>query len=300
MKKTKKNRGIQSLKNRYGLMFISPWILGIILFFVIPIFQSVIYSFSKMTVSASGILIEYNGLNNYRNILLIDPNYLNWVKESINSFLYSFPIILFLSLVIALLLNQNFRGRLFFRALYFIPVIIATSQVIKLVFATTDNNMVEAGVSDALSSNMVSIDSIAEMFDIGYKLRELINDVIAKIFDLIWSCGIQIVLFIAGLQSIPSVLYEASRVEGATKWEEFWFITFPMLSRITLLVSVFTMVEILTNARTKLVEEVYASMNGGIYDKTSAMLWFYFIIVGAIMGIFVLLYQKILVKHWDS
>ncbi len=300
MKRKKKNRGIEELKGRYGLMFISPWILGIVIFFLLPIVQSIIYSFSEMTVTSSGIVTEFLGIDNYKEILLRDINYMPWLEESIISFFYSLPIILLLSLVLALILNQKFRGRLFFRALYFLPVIIATGGVIKLIFETTASDVSGMGVSDSFSSGMFSIDDIVIWLNLESEIAVYIQTVISKIFDLIWNCGIQIILFLAGLQSVPASLYEASKVEGATKWEEFWFITFPMLSRVTLLVAVFTMVDLITNERATLISEVYSMMRSGIYDVTSAMLWFYFLVSGAIMGFVVLLYNRFLMKRWEA
>ena len=300
MKRKKKNRGIEELKGRYGLMFISPWILGIVIFFLLPIVQSVIYSFSEMTVTASGIVTKFLGIDNYKEILLSDINYMPWLEESIVSFFYSLPIILLLSLVLALILNQKFRGRLFFRALYFLPVIIATGGVIKLIFQTTASDVSGMGVSDSFSSGMFSIDDIVIWLNLESEIAVYIQTVISKIFDLIWNCGIQIILFLAGLQSVPTSLYEASKVEGATKWEEFWFITFPMLSRVTLLVTVFTMVDLITNERATLISEVYSMMRSGIYDITSAMLWFYFLVSGAIMGLIVFLYNRFLMKRWEA
>ena len=107
-------------------------------------------------------------------------------------------------------------------------------------------------------------------------------------------------MFLSGLQSIPPTLYEASKVEGATKWEEFWFITFPMLSRITLLVGVFTMVELFINQRNPLIEQVYLKIYGTQYDVSSAMIWFYFLVVAAVMGIVMFLFTKFVVKRYES
>ena len=200
---------------------------------------------------------------------------------------------------LALILNQKFRGRLFFRALYFLPVIISTGAVMNLIFMTTSGDMSEAGVSASYSANMISAEDIVRLLDIEGDIATMITSTISKIFDLVWSCGIQIVLFLAGLQSVPQSFFEASRVEGATKWEEFWFITFPMLSRVTLLVTVFTMVELITSERTTLIKSVYKMMQGGQYDTTSAMLWFYFLICGGIMAVIVFLYQRCLVRRWE-
>jgi ABC-type sugar transport system permease subunit len=230
---------------------------------------------------------------------LADANYEQWLSGSVTSYLYSLPIILLLSMSLALILNQKFKGRLFFRALYFLPVIISTGAVINLIFKTTSSDMSNIGVSDAYSSNMVSVDDIVKLLDIKGEIAQYITVTISKMFDLVWSCGIQIVLFLAGLQSVPSSFFEASRIEGATKWEEFWFITFPMLSRVTLLVTIFTMVELITSERTTLIKNVYSMMRTGNYDETSAMMWFYFLICGGMMGLLVFLYNRFLMKRWE-
>ena len=299
MKKPKKNRGILELKSRYGYLFTMHWIIGIVIFFALPLIQSIIFSFSEIEVISGGIDINLTGLANYKQILLVDANYETWLTSSITSYLYSLPLIILLSMSLALILNQKFRGRLFFRALYFLPVIISTGAVINLIFKTTSSDMSNIGVSDAYSANMISVDDIVKLLDIQGEVAKYITVTISKIFDLVWSCGIQIVLFLAGLQSVPQSFFEASRVEGATKWEEFWFITFPMLSRVTLLVTVFTMVELITSERTTLIKNVYSMMRTGNYDETSAMMWFYFLICGGIMALIVFLYTRFLMKRWE-
>lgn len=300
MKKLKKNRGIDAIKDKYGQLFTTPWFIGIIIFFLIPMAQSIYFSFSEVTVVPGGMDISFVGLKNYKNILLEDPDYLKNLSEAITSFLYQVPVILLLSLVLALFLNQKFRGRLFFRALFFLPVIIATGTVITWLFKTTDSDLNNLGVSESYTASMFSVKDIINWLQIDGRIAEYITRTISKIFDLIWSCGIQTVLFLAGLQSIPGTLYEASRVEGATKWEEFWFITFPMLSRVTLLVTVFTIVEQMTSTRIRMVSKTYSMMTAGTYDKTSAMLWFYFLVVGGLMGILLLIYERAFMRRWDN
>ncbi len=299
MMKKKKYRSIEQLKSRYGYGFTSMWIIGFILFFAYPVFQSVWYSFCSVSISVDGVATKFAGIDNYKYILNGHPEYMNWLTADLSTVLYSLPIILLLSLVLALLLNQKFRGRLFFRALYFVPVIIASGVVIKLMFKTTSNELTQAGVTAALTDSMFSIEDVIGWLNMPDKVAQVIKDIINNIFDLLWSCGIQTVLFISGLQSIPRTLYEASKVEGATKWEEFWFITFPSLGNVTLLVAVYTMVDIFTNERNTLIEKTYAMINNGIYDETSAMLWIYFISAGAIMGLILFLYNRFLLKRWN-
>ena len=298
MKKTK-YRSIEQLKSRYGYMFVALWIVGFILFFAYPIILSVWYSLCEVTLSADGVQTVFVGFENYKYWLGADPNFSKWLTTDVTSMIYSLPIILLVSLVLALLLNKKFPGRLFFRALYFIPVIIATGVVLKLMFQTTSEDLAGAGVSAALTDSMFSVEDILSWLDMPDQVAAYVKLVINNIFDLLWNCGIQTVLFIAGLQSIPHTLYEASKVEGATKWEEFWFITFPSLGSVILLVGVFTMVDLFTNSRNVLIDKAYNLIYTGNFDGSSAMLWIYFVVVGVIMGFVLFLYNRFLLKRWS-
>ena len=295
----RRNQGITKLKSRYGLLFVAPWLIGFILFFAMPAMQSILYSFSDVQLTGEGLQISLVGLKHYRYALLENPNYVTNMWSSVGTILYSLPFILLISLVLALILNQKFRGRLFFRALFFLPVIISTGIVLNLMFLTTGSDMTGASASESLTGNMFSVADVISVLNLPSVISDYVEQVINSIFDLIWSSGIQIVLFIAGLQAIPASLYEASRVEGATKWEEFWFITFPMLSQVTLLVALFTMVEQLTSSRNALVNQLFQLMKAGLYDETSAVLWAYFVIVSAVMGLVLGLYNRILIKRWS-
>lgn len=298
--KRRKSHGIEELKSRYGLMFILPWIIGLIMFFFVPIVQSLIYSFSDVAVGSNGVQTTWVGLEHYITLLKSDPDYTSLLTQSLGELAYSLPIILVLSLILAMILNQEFCGRLFFRALYFLPVIIASGYVMNLIFMTTDESLTEMGASAGMSSGLITVEDLTGALNFSDELAEVISNAINNIFNLIWSCGIQIVLFLSGLQSIPATLYEASRVEGATKWEEFWFITFPMLSRITLLVGIFTMVELFINERNPLIEDIYLKIRATQYDVPSAMIWFYFIIVAAVMGLIIFLFNKFILKRYES
>lgn len=298
--KNKKMKGIEQLNRKYGRIFVLPWVIGMLLFYIIPLVQSFLFSVSEVSVYSGGIKLDFIGFSRYKSLILTDPDYTALVKEALLSFLYSLPVIILLSMVLALLLNQKFRGRLFFRSLYFLPVIISTGVVINLLFSTTSSDLSNIGVSESYSSNMFDVEDIIEWLGLTGGIAEYISLIISKVFDLIWKCGIQTVLFIAGLQSVPASLYEASKVEGATKWEEFWFITFPMLSRVTLLVSVFTMVELITDTNVELVSNVYNSMTAGVYDNPSTMMWMYFIVAGGVIGLLIVLYNRILMRRWEN
>ena len=297
--KKKQIKGIEARKSRYGFMFILPWLIGFVLFFLIPIIQSFVYSLSTILLTENGIVTEFVGLKNYNYLIYEDATYLKMLNTSLVGFLYKLPLILVVSIVLSLVLNQKYKGRVVFRALFFLPVIIATGVVLELIFRTTADSTTALGVSDSITSNMFSVESIMQSLDLPSQIAGYIKTAVSSIFDLIWECGIQIILFIAGLQSIPASIYEASKVEGATKWEEFWFITFPQLSRITLLVSIFTMLEVFADNRNELINSAYIKMSAGIYDESSAMLWVYFAAVAVVMGILVAAYNKFLLKKWE-
>ena len=216
-----------------------------------------------------------------------------------SSFLSNITAVSMFDMVLALLLNQKFRGRLFFRALYFMPVIIATGVVIELISGMSGSDMASSSVNESVSGGMFSVQDIIAVLSLPAEVAEFVQKIISDIFDLIWNSGIQTVLFLAGLQSIPSTLYEASKVEGATKWEEFWFITFPMLSNVTLLVIIYTMVELFISNNNIVVAHVYNLMRAAVYDETSAMMWFYFLSIGVVMGIIVGAYKKFLQNRWS-
>ena len=300
MKRKKKNQGITALKSRYGRMFTLPWLIGMIIFVIVPVFESIMYSFSNVTVLPGGVDREFIGISNYREILLSDPDYTRYVTSDITSFLYRLPVILLLSMVLAIILNQKFIGRTFFRAIYFLPVIIATGPVLYLLFYSSSSDLSNIGASEAISSSLISVDQIVDYLGISGAVSEYITTMISRIFDLIWDSGIQIVLFLAGLQSIPSSLYEASKVEGATKWEEFWFITFPMLNEVTILVGVFTMVQLITKDDGSIINIVYKNTDNAVYDKASAMAWFYFLVAGALMAIILGVYRYFTAKRWKA
>lgn len=299
MRRKRKYRGIEKIKEAYGRRFILIWQIGIILFVLIPICQSVGYSFSKVSPTDIGISTAFVGLKNYFYILKTDPNYLNYLADTMTKMLYSLPCIVIISMIIGIVLSSKFKGRLFFRCLYFLPVIIATGAVLEWITVCTDPSLTNAGVDGNETANMIDITEVMSTLGLEGKFVDYFQLAISKIFDLVWASGIQIVLFIAGMQSIPESLYEVSKVEGASKWEEFWFITFPMLSPITLLVIIFTTVELMTDKTNKIMDYVYTLMATLNYDQSSAMLWLYLIIASGFMGLIVLLFRRMCMKKWE-
>lgn len=297
MKKTKK-KGLENLKSRYGLMFISPWIIGLLLFFLFPIGQSIYYSFSSIQLSSNGIITSFLGLDNYDFIMNKHPLYLSALVESLASMAYTLPAILVVSLVLALILNKKFAGRTFFRCLYFLPVIIASGVVVDLLFSVTSSDISSVGVDASVSANMVDFTEIIAKLELPVQISKYISVVMDEIVNIIWGTGVQIILFISGLQSIPDLLYEVAKVEGCTKWEEFWFITLPMLSRVMVLVIVYTVVELLTAKSNPLMALLIKTLSNLEYGTGAAMAWLYFLIVGVALGIIMYLIDRFWSRRW--
>lgn len=294
----RKHKGIETLKSRYGLIFLSPWIVGMLFFFLFPIIQSAYFSFADLSIGADGVSTEFIGLENFKNILYIDPDYINNLISGLQSIFVSLPFILVISLILALLLNNSFRGRLFFRSLYFLPVIIASGLVLELFLDAASGDATEVALSESVTFGMIDFSEVLEGLNLPSSIEQYLSVALSNLFMLVWQSGIQIILFIAGLQSIPDLLYEVARVEGATKWEEFWFITLPMLLRTLLLVVVFTMVEVITSKTNDVITQSYNQFNNLEFGRGSAMLWLYFLIAGVIIGLILLAYNKVFMRKW--
>ena len=302
MRHKQSQHGLEHRKSWYGRLFVLPWVLGILLFFLLPLVQSIVYSFSHFSFTPEGIHTEWAGWKHYAFALWENPKYTENLAAAISSMLVSLPVILILSLLIAIVLNRQFRGRTLFRAIFFLPVIITAGVVIKLLFQYTSAAEMTGDLaveSQSYLNSMIDMEGILQRIGLPAQVVAFFSTAITNIFNLVWNCGIQIVLFIAGMQTIPGQLYEVSRVEGATGWEEFWFITLPLLGRVTLLVMVFTMIELFTAETNPVISQAYRLMKQQNYDESSAMLWIYFTFVSALLALLLLLYQRCCLRRWE-
>ena len=296
----KKHRSIETLKSRYGAMFISPWILGMLVFFVYPILNSVYLGFADLSIDIDGIVTEFVGVKNYYTILVTDPKYLDMVIEAVKDMLISMPFILIVSIVLALLLNGQYKGRIFFRGLYFLPVIFASGPVLSLFLQAGNSKATTTALSEEANFGMIDFTTILVGLNLPSSIENYLSLILSEIFMLVWLSGIQTILLIAGLQSIPDLHYEVAKVEGATAWETFWFVTFPQLIRTILLVMIFTIVELCGSSTNNVVSSAYSSFNNLKYGEGSAMLWFYYLFVGILIAIVFALYKNLFVKKWGE
>ena len=295
--KLKKKRGIESLRSRYGYTFIAHWALGLILFFVVPTISSLIYSFSKIFILDTGFKLEFLGLANFKEILFENPDYLTNIRDAVGSMFYSLPIVVALSLILAVLLNQKFPGRTLFRIIFFLPVVIASSVIVRMLSDPTVNAQIFNLSSEG--QGVINYETILGNLNLPAQISDTLIFILSNAVSLAWSCGVQTILFLAGLQSIPASLYEVSKIEGANKWEEFWKITIPMLRHVISLVIIYTMISLFTAADNSIMSAAVKLMSDMDYGVASAMLWFYFIIALSFIGIALVLYNKLCVKKWE-
>lgn len=288
-------------------MFILIWEIGFIIFFAIPLLQSVIFSFSDVTVGSNGFSTAFAGLKNYHYAFYEQASYTSSLTYSVTNFLYTMPFIVILSLIIAILLNQKFVGRTLMRSVFFLPVIVAGGVVMSFFSADAladslrDVSSGSSAYTGGLGMSFVDFDAVLLSLGLPDAAIETISLYVNQIFNMLWSCGVQIVLFISGLQSIPATLYEASSVEGATSWEEFWYITFPMLGNTLVLVAVYTTIDILTSADNNVMRLAYTYLTSQQnYSYSSAMLWAYFAIIGVLVALVFYLLNRFLLSKTDK
>ena len=230
MKKSKLS--LTAKKSWYGRLFILPFYLGFLFFFLKPLIQSLSFAFNDVTMGPEGYTLLFTGAENTNYVLKTDRDFTTNLASSMVQMLWQVPVIIIVSLFFAILLNQKFKGRIFVRAIFFLPVIIASGIVISIIKS-------DVVASSALSGSMVSSGDISQtsalsdvliQLGLSEKIVQFITNIADNLFSIIWQTGIQMIIFLAGLQEIPVSVYEAAQIEGCSKWELFWKITFPMIS----------------------------------------------------------------------
>jgi len=300
--KSKRRRKIASLdqrKARVGWWFILPFLIGIVLVYLPIIFDSIRMSFCELEIltgqTTGNFELTFVGLDNYQKALFEDPSYYQTLIGGLKQLVLDIPAIVIFSLFMAVLLNQKMFGRAAFRAIFFIPVILATGLIgdidMNNVYSQWQSNTSE-GINTGEGSNMVSqVVSLADFsklfqnMQVGKELLTYVVGIINNIFNIINRSGVQMLIFLAGLQSISPAIYESCSIDGASGWETFWKITIPMVSPMILVNTVYTIIDAFTaNSNTVMnyIKQVYNQPDGT--TVSSAMAWLYFLIVMVIIA----------------
>ena len=270
-----------------GVLFCAPWIIGFLVFTLYPLIQTIIFSFSNVSLSTEGFKTTWAGWTNYANVFTSDTDFLIALKNYLIQMLVYVPLITIFSLMLAMLLNTNIKGRGFFRVIFFFPVIITSGPVIKI--------LLEQGVTAMPGlTNLFDIETMtASLPDF---LRTAINILTSEFVMILWFSGIQILVFLTALQKIDKSVYEASAIDGANRWEQFWKVTLPAVNSSIVINVVFTTVMQSIFALNPIILKIQADMNdtaeGKGYGYSSALAFSYFLVMIVVLVVFVLIFMR--------
>lgn len=276
--KVKKKMSLHEKDQLKGLVFIAPFLMGVLLFFIYPITLSLRLAFGKID-SIVGMKIHFAGLGSFVKAFFVDVNFLPMFWQSIVTTIVNFPLTVVLSLIIAILLNRDIKCRGLFRVIFFIPFLLGSGAVMQQLL----NQGVAKSVLNISDGRLIPYNVLAYF---GPTIMDAVQTVFSVLIKVLWGSGVQILLFLSGLQSISPSLYEAAKIDGATEWEIFWKVTIPMISPIMLLVMVFTLVASFTDLSNPLLG--YMQTYGfqlAEFEYAAAMGWIYFAFIGLIIAL---------------
>lgn len=281
---------LQQKKGAVGFLFVLPWLIGFIFLFLTPLVESIKFSFTKLSITPGGYSLKFVGWKNFHDALLVDPNFNQTLTGAVDQMLVSVPVILFFSLFVATLLNQKFFGRGFARAIFFLPVILASGAInsaesynmIQQVMSTTTQTGGQFAHFDVLQSLQLKQMMLDAHMSKG--LVAFLTGSVDGIYKIISNSGVQILIFLAGLQSVPISMYEVAKMEGATSYEMFWKITFPMVSPLILTNVIYSIIDSFSNndLTTEISQMAFSSLNFGL---SAAMAWIYCLVIIILLAI---------------
>ena len=291
MKRKKLDFTLEGKNARAGYLFTLPFIIGFVFFMFFPILETLRMVFSRVTIDVVnyGFSMEFAGLVNIQRALMIDPEFNRLLAEELLRMVLIVPAVIIFSMFVALLLNQEFRARGFVRAVFFLPVILASGVMVGLETSNIllrsmadiikESNMVKSSITGVLE-NILAAEGAASNF------MRYIFDTVNQIYNIAMASGIQIIIFLSALQTIPPSMFEAAKIEGATGWECFWKITFPMVSSLILVNVVYSVVDYFIRTDNRVMTKISQAMIRQLeFGFSSAMAWIYFLIVIIVIGI---------------
>ena len=292
-KKKRKNVSLDKKKARAGWFFVAPFVIGFILIYLPIVVNSIQLTFSRTKIIPnSGQQIIWVGLENYRTALFSDPDFVQILTGTLSQLVIDIPAIVIFSLFVAVLLNQKMVGRAAFRAIFFVPVILATGLIAEIDASNStmndymqNNEGIETGTNMQSANDIISAADITRLFGtmmVGNGMVATITRLVNDVYNIVNRSGVQMLIFLAGLQSISPAIYESCSIDGATAWETFWKITFPMISPMILVNAIYTIIDSFTSADNNVMNFI-SNYNGN--DVSGAMAWIYFIIVLAAVAV---------------
>lgn len=254
-----------------GYLFIMPWLVGFIWFYARSLFMAGQFSLSTLQMKdAGGFTLDFVGLSNFRYAILKDATFNQILVSSLGEIVIDVPLIIFFSLFMAIILNSKFKGRTIIRAIFFLPIILnagAINDALTLAREAATGG-VAAVSSESVATAAINVEYFFEIFmDLGVPIViiDYITLAVARIYEIVQASGVQIIIFIAALQSVGGSLYEVAKIEGATAYETFWKVTFPMVSPLILTNVVYTIVDSFIDSEVvdKAYDMAFTSFNWG-------------------------------------
>ena len=300
----KRKVGLMGRRAVYGYLFILPFIIGFIFFMVKPLVQSLIMSLSEVTISTQGFSMVYNNFANFKKAFLVDADFNRMLVEGIGQMILRSAATIVFSFFAALLLNQNFKGRTLARSIFFLAVILSSGVLVGLennnsLMAQIKDTIEEAGSANSITQVLerILVPSAQGLNGISSKTFAYVFQIIDSIYDVAMASGIQIIIFLSGLQNISPSMYEAAQMEGCTAWESLCKITIPMISPLLPVCWVYTIVDFFMKSDNEIMTKINDNMVALAYGFSSAMAWIYFIVCIALIGISSAIISKVVYKY---
>ncbi len=300
----KRKVGLMGRRAVYGYLFILPFIIGFIFFMVKPLVQSLIMSLSEVTISTQGFSMVYNNFANFKRAFLVDADFNRMLVEGIGQMVLRSAATVIFSFFVALLLNQNFKGRTLARSIFFLAVILSSGVLVGLennnsLMAQIKDTIEEAGSANSITQVLerILVPSAQGLNGISSKTFAYVFQIIDSIYDVAMASGIQIIIFLSGLQNISPSMYEAAQMEGCTAWESLCKITIPMISPLLPVCWVYTIVDFFMKSDNEIMTKINDNMVALAYGFSSAMAWIYFVVCIALIGISSAIISKVVYNY---
>ena len=298
-KKTKKHLSLKAQHAKWAWVFLAPWLIGITVFFVWPMAQSVIYSFSRLSITADGFQLDWVGSDNYSYLFTKDTFFLPNLTQALGEVVPSVLMITAFSLFIAVILKEKFFGRSAARTVFFFPVMIASGVIITIL---KEQVMMSVSTSDNTAAYLFQAPDLVNTFA-AFGLPDFvltsITDIVNGFFDLTWKSGVQMLLLLSAINNIPQSFYEAAILDGAGAWVKFWKITFPAITPSLLVVIIYTIIDSFLdydNLVMSMIRDYYQN-NNYTYSATIGVI--YFVCILAFVGLVSLIMRKLVVYMYQ-